>query len=295
MRLIGSLFSLPHELEDFMSANKVNHRRVFADVLSIDAWHDKFSAETAAVDLHADVVFDTARAGGEAESPVRFRLSMKRAELSVIISETEPLGVNKRSVSRSGGVKTETRSFEQTTEVVGAMAGDAKLAVAPSRIFGSLGATAQAEAKRAEKSKWKRTEEVAIIKVTYRFDNFEKCDRWTFEPGIGPILDGRPWLALESPLLQLVDQRNDRTRGIEPSVRLVIRCLREDLDISDIEIKNPTARERISASVSSNRMKAAEAYIRNKLEEAGLEVGDISDKFGKITLADVFANNGRIG
>jgi hypothetical protein len=48
-------------------------------------------------------------------------------------------------------------------------------------------------------------------------------------------------------------------------------------------------------SVSGNRLKAAEAYIRNKLEEAGLEVGDISEKFAKITLADVFANNGRIG
>ena len=42
-------------------------------------------------DLHADVVFGVARVGGEADSPVRFRLSIKRAGIIVLIPESEPV------------------------------------------------------------------------------------------------------------------------------------------------------------------------------------------------------------
>jgi hypothetical protein len=44
--------------------------------------------------------FGVARVGGEADSPVRFRLSIKRAEIIVLIPESEPVRVDKRSVSR---------------------------------------------------------------------------------------------------------------------------------------------------------------------------------------------------
>jgi hypothetical protein len=92
-----------------------------------------------------------------------------------------------------------------------------------------------------------------------------------------------------------VDKRSNRKKGIAPSVRLEIRCAREDLDIRDIELKNSSLWEGlIHQPGSMNRLKAAEAYIRNKLEEADLEIGDISDKFAKITLADIIANDGSI-
>jgi hypothetical protein len=101
---------------------------------------------------------------------------------------------------------------------------------------------------------------------------------------------------LKSPLLKLVDQRTNREKGIAPSVRLEIRCLREDLKIEDIEIKNSGLWEKlVNREGSKNRLKAAEAYIKNQLEEAGLEAGDLSDKFAKITLGEVIANNGRVG
>ena len=63
-----------------MSQNFDNRKRSFADVVTIDAWHQAFDDQNSIVDLHADVVFGTARAGGETDSPVRFRLSVKRAE-----------------------------------------------------------------------------------------------------------------------------------------------------------------------------------------------------------------------
>lgn len=74
-----------------MSQNADNRKRAFADVVSIDAWHDSFSEAYASVDLHADVVFGTARVGGECDSPIRFRLSVKRAEVVIVIPNTEPV------------------------------------------------------------------------------------------------------------------------------------------------------------------------------------------------------------
>jgi hypothetical protein len=83
-----------------MRGNTDNRKRAFADVVTIDAWHNEFNDECKTADLHADVVFGTARLGGEAASQVRFRLSIKRAEIVVIVPELEPLSVAKTSVSR---------------------------------------------------------------------------------------------------------------------------------------------------------------------------------------------------
>lgn len=81
-----------------MRRNYDNRKRALADVVTIEPWHDDFGKPR--VNLHADVVFGTARLGGEAESPVRFRLSVKRAEVTVIVPESEPVSVDKLSVSR---------------------------------------------------------------------------------------------------------------------------------------------------------------------------------------------------
>jgi hypothetical protein len=279
-----------------MSKNDTNRQKVFADVISIDAWHDKFSDETDIVDLHADVVFGAARVGGETDSRVRFRLSIKRAELAVIIPDSEPFAVDKQSVARFGDVTTIAQSLEQTTEVHGSMEGTGSLAAGLTKVSAKVGAKLLANAKHTAKEKLKWTGKRASIIVTYRFHNVEKSDRWSFEPGAGPVLDGRPWDALKSPLLKLVDRRTNRRKGIAPSVRLELRCLREDLEIKNIEIKNANSWERLKSRLGNeNRLKAAEAYIRNQLEQTGLEAGDLSDKFAKITLSDVIANNGRIG
>jgi hypothetical protein len=276
--------------------NYTNQQKAFTDVVSIDAWHEKLSSLTPRVDLHADVVFRTARVGGEAESQVRFRLSVKRAELILIIPELERFAVDKRFVARFGKVKSMTQSFTQTTKVVGRVDADAKAAVGLSTMSASVGAKARANLQRSSEKKLKASEKRTSISVTYRFDNAENNNCWTLEPGIGSVLEGRPWDAAKSPIVKLVDQRVDRERGIEPTVRLEIRCLREDLEITDLELKNTGLWEELKERVGGkNRLKAAEAYIRNRLEEAGLDAGDMSDRFVKITLVDVFANNGWIG
>jgi hypothetical protein len=177
----------------------------------------------------------------------------------------------------------------------GAAEGHAKLAAGPAKVTVSAAAKLLASEKRTAKEKLKWADKRASIVVTYRYHNAENSDRWSFEPGIGAVLDGRPWNALKTPLLKLVDRRSNRKKGIAPCARLEIRCLREDLEITDLDIKDSDLWQKLlSRTGSTNRFKAAEAYIKNELERAGLEAGDLSDKFAKITLAEVFANNGRI-
>lgn len=65
----------------------------------MEAWQQATNL-TSQLSLHADVVFKEGRIGGEPNSKVRFRLSVKRAELIIIIPESEPLSVVRNSVSR---------------------------------------------------------------------------------------------------------------------------------------------------------------------------------------------------
>lgn len=79
-----------------------NQSRAFADLVSIDAWHDQFGDGVQSVSLHADVTFGRAPFGAESESNVTFRLSVKEAELVLVVPSTEPAIVDKRTVLRLG-------------------------------------------------------------------------------------------------------------------------------------------------------------------------------------------------
>jgi hypothetical protein len=121
-----------------MPGNSENRRRVFADVVTVDAWHMDFSNEHGKADLHADVVFDTARIGAETESKIRFRLSLKRAEVVVIIPETEPVTVDKGSISRDTPHHqvTKTSTLEQTAQASGKASASASISA--TSVTGSL-------------------------------------------------------------------------------------------------------------------------------------------------------------
>jgi hypothetical protein len=270
---------------------RLDYLKCFAEVVSIDAWHVKNSDENYIAALHADLVFGTARVGGEDESQVRFRLSIKQADLVVIIPESEVFVVDRQSISRFGDVVTMERSVEEGTEVHGEAAGDAKVDVGLSKLSASAAASLIAKASRTAKETLKWIDKRAKIIVIYRYDNAENNDRWSFKPGTGTVLDGRPWDAHTLSLLRLVDKRANRRREVTPTVNLEIRCLREDLEIREIEIKNSSLWEKLrNRPGSENRLKAAEAYIKNQLEGNGHKAGNLGEKFAKIMIGHFIAN-----
>lgn len=269
--------------------SKNNRRKAFADVVTIDAWHNAFNGAQARVDLHADVVFGTARLGGEVEAPVRFRLSVKRAEVVVIIPDSEPLSVDPTSVAREvpeqQGRLTEV--FESATSANAK--GNASVGFSSNGIKVATGGEVGVQGHISTNKKIEVSADVHFMTIT----SSKTADgdyRWIIQPSTTNTLDGRPWDATKQPRLMLIDRRNDRTKGIPPTVRVEVRCLREDLIIEDLEIKNEGAWEAAKRRVGfKNRFAAAVSYIRDRLVDEGLEARNIDDIFGQVTLASATA------
>jgi hypothetical protein len=268
-----------------MARNFDNRRRAFADIVTIDAWHQDFGDNKAKADLHADVVFGTGRVGGEPDSPIRFRLSIRRAEIIVIIPETEPVAVDPSSVSRDSPniVGRSIQTVERETHISANAAGALSLSRQGGNTKGIL--RAKAGNKQSRKTKLQLSSQIRLMIVT-QSKTAGGDYRWIVEPQVSGVLSGRPWDALKEPRLKLLDQRKNRTKGIPPSVRVEVRCRREDLFIQDLQIKDETLWEAAKRKVGfRNKMAAAVSYIRNKLSEEGLEVSNIEDAFSEITLA----------
>ncbi len=274
-------------ISEFMTNNADNRRRAFAEVVSIDAWHDPFGPQALKVDLHADVVFGTARIGGEPDAPVRFRLSIRQAQVVVVIPETEPVSVDRSSVSRD-----EPRVKGKITEIVERKAhadikGSAGASLSPTKFTVKAAVDTNAEAEITATKKIEVLSELELITVTLR-KTAEGHYGWTIKSTNGGALDGRPWDAQLHPRLKLVDLRRDKSKGIPPSVRVEVRCRREDLIIEDLIVKDENKWNAAQARLGfRNRMVAAEAYIRKKLIDEGLDVQNIEDIFGEVTLGSV--------
>jgi hypothetical protein len=271
--------------------NSDNRRRAFADVVTIDAWHDAFDGVRSRTDLHADVVFGTARVGAERSSPVRFRLSIKQAEIVVLIPESEPVSVDVKSVSREAprpsGQLTEISERETQNHAKGAISAS----VAPSALQASASVEAGAQATLSTRKKVEISAKIDFMIVTSSKTE-DGHYRWVVRPGTGVFLEGRPWDAEKNPRLKIIDERKDPTKSIPPTVRVEVHCRREDLVIEDLEIKDEgvwqTAKSRFGFN---NRMAAAISYIQDRLAEEGLEVKNIEDIFGHVTLASVTAQS----
>lgn len=274
-----------------MTSNSDNRKRAFADVVTIDAWHDSFSGDHAKVDLHVDVAFGTARVGGETEAPVRFRLSAKKAEVVVIIPESEPVAVDRNSVSRDSpevqGHLTEVVEQKNEATAKGNASGSASLTAVNS----SASAEVSAQIIRTENQKLEVSAVVNFLIVT-QSKTAEGQYRWSIEHRSQKAITGHPWDALKQPRLKLVDQRKDPTKGIPPTVRVEVKCRREDLIIEDLEIKDETLWQAAKRRAGfKNRLAAAESYIREHLSKEGLEVKNIEDVFGTVTLGSVTAES----
>jgi hypothetical protein len=87
-----------------------NSQKVFDQVLSIDAWRTDFHPDNGTATVHADVSFLRGKFGDDPDSPVRFEVALKRAEIIFVIPANEPLKVIQSSVKREKPllIKTET-------------------------------------------------------------------------------------------------------------------------------------------------------------------------------------------
>lgn len=272
-----------------MNSKRNDSRQAFAEVVAVEAWHVPFSDVTRVTDLCVDVVFGTARLGDESNSPVRFRLAIRQAEVVVVVPEVEPVTVDPASVSRDAPHfkgqattrRTDKRSIWNGGGVFAALSG--------SRITGAGAVGLGGERSRSRSTDIELAADIQNIAITQaRSDDGHY--RWRLVPQLGESLVGRPWDATKSPRMKLVDRRSKPEKEIPPSVRVEVRCRREDLLITDVALKDENLWARLKGkSGHQNRLAAAESLIRDRLIEDGLEVGDMHELFARITLASVHA------
>lgn len=265
-----------------------NQKQGLADVVTVDAWHDAFGNGAETADLHVDVVFMSGRFGGRAQEDVRFRLSLKAAEVVVVLPAHEPAAIDPRSVSRDApsmsGQDNETRKSSRQASANLGLKGDA--AATGMSAAASAGLEAGAAVSR------ERTLEItrAITGMTATQSRTDDGDyRWTVTPTIGAVLEGRPWSS-DVPRLAIRDLRTDPALTLPPALRVEVRCRREDLHISDIALRDEGRWNVMKLSPHHrNKMKAAEALIRTRLFEEGLMTGteDLSDPYARMTLTVV--------
>ena len=262
-----------------------NRIRIFSELVSLEAWHQPFTARRTSVGLDADITFSTARLGAEEDSPVRFKLRLKEALLTVIVPDSEPVAVDRSTVARFDPAVTGVQKRRLTGRQKGAasVALDLKGGAKGLLPAGSLHVDAATASEVFDETTL--TRKLGAIIVRHSVDDVGN-NRWRFTPGTEDVLSGKPWAPNDTHLFKFKDTEPAGKRKLEPSVRLELSCLREDLDIFDITFKD-TKKGIIPLAYfdSPRRMIAAEAFIRTKLQEEGLPAPQMSEDYAMITLA----------
>ena len=271
-----------------------NQKRGLADVVTLDAWHQEFGAAVDTADLHVDVVFMTGRIGGVAEDQVRFKLSLKRAEVVVVLPVHEPAEIDPRSVSRDAPCfKGEASETRKSSRQAGA-AVRVNAAAGPTSLSGGGALELHAEGSASRERTLEITQSIQGMTITQnRTDDGEY--RWIVAPAIGDVLEGRPWDS-ETRRLAVTDRRAERTGTLPPALRVEVRCRREDLHITEIALRDDQRWNLLKLGPDHrNKMAAAEALIRTRLFEEGLMTPgeDLSDPYARMTLTAVAAEGVR--
>ena len=261
--------------------SKPNNPRAFAEVISIDVWRTKFSDDKAIADLHIDVGFFKGRLGGDilSESPVRFELSLKRAEVHVIRDAAGVLKIPPSSVARTSA----PTSKSKTTKIKeGSAKGSAGVSLKNNKP--AIGIDTELSGSTQVTQKIEREEDLGNMHVSHRKD----ANGYVFilEPTEQVSLAGNAWNP-DTPRMQVQDTKSSRKRGEPPEVTVQIRCKREDLHIENVQFKD---KNWFQNALSKNKEVAVEQYLKKVIFDMGLECGDLSEPFTSIVLGDAISS-----
>jgi hypothetical protein len=260
--------------------SRPNNPRAFAEVVSIDVWRTAFEGGKAEADLHIDAGFFQGRVGENEvkKSPVRFRMSLKRAEIHVFRDHGNVIEIPPASVVREAPVASRAKT---TMTQSGSMKGGLKAGFAG--MNPSLNADLEAQASVELTKRIEKDEEVGHMRIGHRRMPDNSGYVFTIESASASTLDGPAWDPSIA-RMKIRDTNTARKRGDPPEVTVQIRCRREDLHIEDIIIIDANVWN--GGHLSKNKKLAVEQYIKKEILSAGMACGDLSDPFTTIILAD---------
>lgn len=267
-----------------------NTHRSLRQLVAIEAWFRQSSSDKRRYTLHASVTFDVERLGAGEGANLRFRLAVKKCEVVFLTPSSGFFGVDPSSVRSPKPLRPhEVETLKKTTRAIGGRIGLSIKGLMP-----SPSGDAEASAKRETSSAVASKQEVSpYLELSKR--SVDNHRAWSLDGRFLP--DGRlwgpVWDAEQEPRLTVVDNRpdavmqKDADMGFPPLSRIEVRCLREDIDIYDIQFKDAEEDKQFRRKLGHQaRIKAAEAFLRQQILREGLRVGDLSDRFSELTILD---------
>ncbi|WP_375264208.1 hypothetical protein [Palleronia sp.] len=275
---------------------KDNKRRSLGRLAITRAWFDPIPDRSPPrYSFHMDVTFQQERLGGGPNDPVRFQVGLKRCELVVMLPRGEErLKIDPRTIAV--GQTTTDVTIRRATSATSEVSAGAGLGVGASGATGSANFSAKAKRSRSVEA---TSEEILPVLLGTRSESTDGHQSWNIARMDGAeVLEGLLWNAnKDEPRFELIDgrppavrDREERT-GLHATVTIEVRCKRQDLEVTEVSLTDPE--ESKTFARLTNRRKAtkvAEAFIKKKLQEEGLRVGDVHEQYSDMVIGDLIVS-----
>ena len=223
-----------------------NIRRCLKNVVSLDGWIGSFAEEDKA-NVHVDVVFREALFGESADDKVTFKHALKRAEVFLVVGYQDPIKIVRSTVEKSAEATANSKLSKQG-------------------LSGRLDANAQVK---ASQKTTKSTEQAIKEFVVQNFTD-GSTPAWEINQSDGKPMKDAPWDANDAPGLKVKHKTTTSTKE-QLTVKLELRCRRQDLDIADIQFIDEQKRRRFNiGNHQTQKLVAAEQVIKDELCALGL-------------------------
>ncbi len=259
-----------------MMDDRNSSERIFKDLVGVSSRYEKNPAMDKGHNLLVCVSFHEAVFGKKSDDKVSFKLKIFAAELMVMVNDPL-LQIDLKSILKSN--PSDNREIEETSGQSSQKSFNAggKLRINP-ELSAKAGST--------ENLGTRQTERYKAGPIDYRYHPIDdKQHLWVLAPYPNKKhLQGNVWNG-DKELLTVIDNRNDPDT-ISPSIKIIIECKREDLDIIDLEYLKPWSLHIKEKEYIAMEM-IKDALIEYKLVESGLSVKEISHRYFPIKLADI--------
>lgn len=268
-----------------------NTHRSLQGLVSVNAYFVQDVEKENRFTLHADVSFSEERLSGGPSTEITFRLAIKRCDIVFSLPNNGPFRVDPSSVHSPRPLNPKT--VLQTSNTKKGGSGRATLGLSPKGL--NLGGEASAKFEK-EISETTSSEQT----VSHYHELWKKVGSnhaWSVDGRelhegrlAGPVFDHR-----NDPRLTIIDGRShearkrDEEQDMNPVAQVFVQCLREDLDVYDVEYKDPDKQDRFWRSPDRKaKLLAAREVLKVALLEEGLRVGDlVNDPFAEMRVCEV--------
>lgn len=259
-----------------------NFSKVLTDVLSVDSWYTRSSAD-GSFDIFVDISFRSARIGGDnKDEDLLFDLAIRKAELCFFVEDESRAKIVKRTVKNFPGSIVSTEVESNQIHRSRNISGSAQTAIsAGGRAIGiEAGYSLKANTDRNQEKTIESEGEGAVVAELH----FSPVGgyRWEISPRGRDILLGRGWSRTDSLLSMKSDSKVDMERA---GIRVEISCRQDDVVVNNLRTKTKANIWKAWTEPSPKRLVALQ-YIQKCLQSGGLEFRDVSNPYCRLTIGD---------